>query len=320
MGTELNIEQGLLNVATAFEAWGQEAYVAGLAGPYGNWTQTINAPAGTNRMELHFLTNTPVMRQWTGARRYKALRHYSQSIKYIDWEATIALSKNLVDTDPAGVVSSLMPQFTSQLDAFDSAVATAFDQSSGAGPTGFDGVALFSASHPHSSSGSTQSNLAAATNLSHANLVAAEYAGALLTQENTRPLNVVYNTMRVGPKLKRRAMELLSAQRTVAIDATAAEATASVVAITTRNNTYQGDMTLVVDPRVTTFYWDLIDTTKGPVRPMTLFVVQNPEVVNRTDATDPHVFEHKEYIFGVTGKFSANAGHWYTCYRGTGTA
>lgn len=318
MATELNIAQGLYNVNTAFRAWASEVYSSGQAGLYSNYTQTIES-GGEARIQLHFLTNAPVMRKWLGARQYKALRHYSQTIAYDDYEATLALPTSLVNMDQAGVIKSLMPQFLEQLDAIDSAVATAYDANSGAGPTGFDGAALFSASHPHSSSGGNQSNLAAATNLSHANLAAAEADGMLLTQENGRPCKVTYTTMRVGPELKRRAMELLSAQRTVAINAAAAEATATVVAITTRNNTFEGDMRLIVDDRVTTYYWDLIDDTKGGVRPMVVFMVEPPQVVERTSADDPHVFEHKEYIYGVQGRWGVGAGHWYTCYRGTGT-
>lgn len=318
MGTELNIAQGLYNVNTAFRTWASEVYASGQMGLYSNYTQTIES-GGEARIQLHFLTNAPIMRKWLGARQYKALRHYSQSISYDDYEATLALPTSLVNMDSAGVIKSLMPQFLEQLDAFDSSVATAYDSASGAGPTGFDGVALFATTHPHANGGGNQANLAATTNLSHANLVAAEAAGMAFTQENGRPAKISYSTMRVGPLLKRRAMELLSAQRTVAVDAGAAEATASVVAITTRNNTFEGDLKLIVDDRVTTRFWDLIDETKGSVRPMTLFLVEPPQVVERTAADDPHVFEHKEYIYGVQGRWGVAAGHWYTCYRSTGT-
>lgn len=319
MGTELNIAQGLYSVNMAFRAWASEVYASGQAGAYSNYTQTIES-GGEARIQLHFLTNAPTMRKWLGARQFKALRHYSQTIAYDDYEATLALPTSLVDMDQAGVIKSLMPQFLEQLDALDSAVATAYDASSGAGPTGFDGVSLFSASHPHSSTGSTQSNLAAGTNLNHANLAAAEAAGLLFTQENGRPCKVNYTTMRVGPQLKRRAMELLSAQRVATYNAAGAESAATVVAAATRSSTYEGDLRLIVDDRVSTYYWDLIDDTKGGVRPMVLFMVQPPEVVERTSADDPHVFNHKEYIYGVQGRWGVGAGHWYTCYRGTGTA
>lgn len=318
MANELNIPQSLYNVNMAFQAWGAEVYQAGVPGSYSEYTQDIDGD-GAASIQLHFLANVPVMRKWTGARQHKALRAYSTTITYDDYEATLPVKTRLVDLDKAGIVKSLLPAFLGQLDAYDAAVTAAFDGSSGAGPTGFDGVALFSDSHPHANGGGTQDNLLGSTNLNHSNLVVAEYTGALFTQENGRPCNVTYDRMRVGPKLKRRAMELLSAQRVVGLSASDAEG-GTTVGVATRNNTFEGDKVLIVDPRVTTFYWDLIDTTKGPVRPMVLFRVKPPTVVIRDQPEDPHVFESRENIYGVEGRWGVAAGHWYTCIRGTGSA
>jgi len=320
MATELNIEQGLFNFDMAFMAWAQEVYDRGQVGAQSVYTQLIEGD-GSPSISLQFLTNSPKMRKWQGARQYKGLRHYSMTVTYDDWEATLPLKTRLVDYDPKGIVNSMLPVFKSQVDAYDSAVSAQFFTGSGAGPTGFDAVALYSASHPHANGGGTQSNLGSGTNLSHAALRSAEAAALAWTQENGALVYCNFTDMVVGPNLKRRAMELLEANRQIPIDAGGDEAAASVIATTTIPNVFQGEYRLTVDPRHTTnYYWTLVDTTKGPIRPMVLFVVQAPTPIDRVDPSDPHRFEFREYIYGVEARFGVAAGHWYTTYRGTGTA
>ena len=320
MGTELNIQQALKQVNTAFQLLAADVQTAGNEGAFRAYTQTITS-GGELKLQILHLANLPVMRKWTGARRAKFMRAYTQTIGYDDYEATLPLKLNLVTSDPLGIVSSVLPEFMKQLGAFDASMSAAYDANSGAGPTGFDGVALFATTHPHSSTGSTQSNLDATTNLSHANLVAAEYNGMLITQENGEPAMIRYDQMRVGPKLKRRAMELVgTSQRVVPIAATGEEAYSSALAAATRESTYKGDYVLLVDDRVSTFYWDLIDTSKGQLRPMVQFLITPPTAVIRDQPTDPRVWENREALYGITGQRGIGAGHWYTCRRATRTA
>ena len=320
MATNLSLAQGLFNANQRVISQWDGMYKSAKVGNYSDYTQTIDAQ-GEMRIEINFLTNHPVMRKFTGARHYKAMRHYSQSITYDPYEATFALKRDWVEHDQTGTVNAAIDTALGyQISAVDKAVVTAFDASSGAGPTGFDTVALFSASHPHANGGGTQSNFGSGTALSHANLVAAEYGGMLLTHENGEPANITYTKMRVGPKLKRRAQELLGADRVqTATAASLYDAGASAVAAATRSNVFQGDMSLMVDDRVTTFYWDLFDETKEG-KAMILFMVKPPEPVMRFDPADPHVFEHREFIWGLDGEWGVAAGHWLSCYRGSGTA
>lgn len=317
MANNLNIQQGLYNQNTAFiEVW-SEMIATQKAGPYEMWTQSIDGN-GEARIELAFLANHPVMRKWLGARQHKSLRAYTQAISYDDYEGTLTLDTGVVDFDKTGAVSRAISEYLKQLDAYDLAIATAFDSASGAGPTGFDGVALFATTHPHSSSGGNQANLATTTVLNHTNLVAAEYAGMLITHENARPADIQYSMMRVGPKLKRRAQELVSADRVVGWSSASLEA-GTTVAASTRTSVWQGDMKVAVDPRVTGFDWTLIDENKS-AKPMVLFKVQEPTPVLRVDKNDPHVMEHREYVYGVDARFGVAAGHWHSAYRCTASS
>lgn len=320
MATNLSIAQGLFNANQKVIATWDSMYDSAKPGNYTDYTQRIDSE-DEMRIELNWLANHPVMRKHLGARQYKNLRHYSQTITYDPYEASFKLKRDWVDHDQTGVVNqAISTAFGYQVGAVDKAMATAYDASSGAGPTGFDAVSLFNASHPHGPAAAVQSNIGSGTALSHAALAAAEYAGMLLVHENGEPANVVYTKMRVGPKLKRRAQELLSADRVqTATAASLYDAGAAAVAAAARSNVFQGDLSLTVDDRVTTFYWDLIDERKE-AKPMVLFMVKEPYPVSRISEEDPHVFEHREYIYGLNGEWGVAGGHWLSCYRGTGTA
>lgn len=327
MATNLDIRAGLAGHNTAYRIMFEEAYANAKPGLYEMWTERINA-AGEQTITAGWLANTPLMRKWEGARHFKNLRNYTQTITYDKYEGTLPLKRDMVDYDRTGVVGKAIGNFVNVnvTSAFDRLVAAQFDASSGAGPTGFDEVALFSASHPHSSTGGVQSNLNAGANLSHSTLAAAEAAGMLFTEENGEPVGVQYDVMRVGPNLKRRAQELTSADRIVKIDSDggfdtsrAVSSTFNVVGGATRSNVWSGDMTLVVDDRVTTYYTTLLDTSRG-FKPMILFVTRAPEPVDQTDMSDPERFNNDNYVYGVEADLGIAAGHWYAAYRLTGTA
>jgi len=328
MATNRDIRQGLLDHNTGFRIMFEDAYNNADPGFFANWTERIDAN-GVQQITLAFLTNTPAWRKWTGAKQHKNLRSYTQTITYDKYEATMSLKRDMVDYDTTGVLGRTLQKWISAnvIDVFDQFIAESMDGSSGAGPVGFDGENLYDTGHVHGpSSSATQSNLGAGSNLSHSTLVTAEHTALLWQEENGRPVRPNFNLMRVGPKLKRRAQELLSADRVVTVntdgtmDTTrSASSTYEIQAASTRSSVWQGDMTLVVDPRVTTYYWDLHDTTKG-YKPMILFVTRAPEPIALTDMTDPDRFNHDEYVYSVEADFGVAAGHWYATYRGTGTA
>lgn len=328
MGTDLAINSagGLQYHNTAFRIMFEDSLNNAVPGPYANWTETLTAE-GEQRITLAWLANTPTWRKWTGGRRYKNLRAYQFTVTQDSWEATLPMPRKMVEHDKSGVVGRTLSAFVQAniVDGYDSFVATEFDGNSGAGPTGFDGVALYSTAHPHAPAAATQSNLGSGTNLSHSSLVTAEQTMMLWVEENSRPVRSSPNLMRVGPKLKRRAQELLSADRMQYINtkgvtdlARSSTSTDDVVGGATRSSVWSGDMDLVVDPRVTTFYWDLFDT-RQPFKPMILFVMRAPEPVNKTEMTDDERFEYDNYIYSVECDIGTSAGHWYATYRGTGT-
>lgn len=320
MATNLSIGAGAANAAyTTYIEKYQDLYQY-FPGMFSVYTETV--PIGTKKLDYNFIANLPVMRKWQGARHEKTLRHYNQTHTIETWEATLRMKRLDVTADNIGMVGRALENFLrTNVSVYDDAVTQEYDKSSGAGPTGYDGVALFSASHAHVPN---TSNLAAATNLSHANLVTAEQTMALLQFENTEPAGITPNAMRVGPKLKRRAMQLLEAKnRVVIVDNDGnldSPGTDDVVGITSSANTWEGDYTLYVDNRVTGFYWDLLDLTKPGIRPMLLLEHRRPEPFVFDKMTDPERIKNDDFLYTLDGDFVAAPGHWMCAYRGTGTA
>ncbi len=318
--TNLDLATSLLNANTTFVERGSELFSqAILPGPYALWTDIVSSDGNWER---HFLTNHPMMRQWTGARQKKALRAYKENLLPVRYEATLPIDRLLLKRDKTGSVGKAIDDFLSmEVMAHDSTTASSLDGSSGAGPTGYDGVALFSASHPHVNSSSGHSNLSAGTNLSHANFNALRSAMRKFKFENGQPMHIIPTHMRVGPDLEQRAKEILQASdRVVFSDSTASETTTAVVDTATMTNVWRGEATVVVDPRITTYYWDLFDLSKGVMKPMRLVDERRPESISQTDMADESRFNDDVFNFGLEGEWVVGAGDWQTAYRGTGTA
>jgi phage major head subunit gpT-like protein len=317
MATNLDLDAGLQSANTTFQAMREELFTgAQLAGPYAMWTDIV---PNTGRWENHFIANWPIMRQWTGARQEKVLRDYSEILTPVSYEATLPIKRLTITRDKTGAVGKAIDGFMRQnVMAHDQTVASSLDGTSGTGPTGYDAVALFSASHGQVPN---TSNISSGTNLSHANFSTARATMRKLQFENTEPAQIVPTHARCGPDLEQRYKEILSADtRIVFTDMQSDESTTAVQNATQIANVWQGELVLVVDPRVTTFYWDLYDLSKPNNKPMTLIDERRPEAINKTDMTDERRFQFDEFLYGLEGEWKVGAGQWMTAHRGTGTA
>lgn len=322
MPTNADISAGLDDARAMFEEGYTEVFREGaMPGMYLNWTEEVDAPTG--RLERHWITNLPVSRQWVGARVEGHPRHYNWVVKPVSWENTLRLPRRDFTQDRIGVVTKAINGWLSgEAGAHDKTVADKLDSNTGAGPTGYDGVALFSTAHPHVASGAGASNLGSGTNLSHANYAAARAVGMLLTGEQGEPLDITYNAMRVGPNLEQRAKEITGANMVVKFyNMTAEETTSAVQDAPVIDNVNRGEVTLYVDRRVgSTYYWDLFDLSHGSDRPMVIGIERNFESWEQTDMNSPDRVDFDEFVWGHDGEWVAEAGNWLLAYRGTGTA
>lgn len=320
--SSLNLMEGLAAANTTFETAYNELYSQQLPGVYNQYTKVVSGNAMA--LDLRWTTNHPVMRKWLGSRIEKYVRTYQQSYVLEKYEATLPVPRMLLSySNNMNLIGDMISSFVAnQAQAYDAACAAALDGNTGAGPTCFDGVSLFSASHPHGPAAAVQSNLSAGTNLNWVNFDAARTAMAQLKFENGEPAQIRPTHIRVGPKLETRAKEIVGAQMRVAsYNATATQdAVASVIAVAPLVNIWHGELDVIVDQRITNFYWDLMDLSKPGVMPIVLYEGRKPEPQHLDKMTDLPRFYNDNFIYGLEGDFTAGAGMWMTVYRSTGTA
>lgn len=320
MSTNLSIAAGLATVNTNFVVGWQDFMMAAMPGVYQEYTEVIKTDTRTT--ELHMLANFPVMEELQGARVDKALRHYSQSMKFVTFYAQMPVKRYDLAYDKIGLVQRAINQFFGQQkSAYDSLANTKWVSNSDAGPTCYDGQYLFSASHPHGAAGATQSNLSTSTSLSHTNLVAVERAMSLLRYENGEPMNITPSHIEVGPYLKVRLAELLSADRVqTATAASVYDAGASAVAAGTRSSYWNGKLTAIVNPRHDGYDWTVMDLTKPGVRPLILQEARFPEPVIVDEMTADRRMSHDEFVYSIEGDYQIHAGMWAVAHRATASS
>lgn len=314
------IEEGLANASVTFDTLSKQFFgAAQLPGAYSSYTYTQTGITSMTT-EKDVLANTPIMRKWVGPRREQRLRAYSQRITLEPYEATLPISRmTLQYRDKQGQVADAIKQFLSnETVAFDYTTHAKYVSASGAGPTGYDGVPLFSTSHPHAPGGLTQSNTGTAA-FSAANLDAVIATMTSYRFENDTPMRITPTHLRVGPKLAMQAAAVLNTNtRLIAVNASGVEASSSVVAAAGVDNVFKGVLQLIVDPNLIGSmddWWEVLDLSKGDAKPMQLLVGRAPEPVHQDQMWSDRRFQLDEFLYGLEGDWVAEAGIWATCYR-----
>ena len=290
-----------------------------LPGEYGNYTNTVTGVTALTT-KLSVITNIPLMQQWNGARVSKRPRAFSQTITLKPYVATLPIQRTMLQyQDQQGQVTGLIKRFyDEQKGVYDDTTHGVYVSSSGAGPTGFDGVALFHAAHPYGPAGATQANLGALP-FTIPNLDTTIAAMMSWQFENGRNMRIRPTHVRCGPKLANTVTAACNAgMRVVVVNASGAEASSGIVAASPMENVFKGQLTPIVDPLLVGAmddWWEVLDLSKGEAKPMQMFIGRAPEVWNQDQMTDPSRFENDEFRFGVEGDFNADAGLWPTAYR-----
>jgi len=329
MGTSLALEAGLASSNTAFDV-GYQDYFAGKKLPGMHQYYCGESPMTTETKRWDWLANYPLMERWIGARKFSYLREYNFQITLGPaWVQTIPFKRRQMETgDQLGVIAEGIKNFLSaQTGIYDKNAFDVFFSNTGAGPTGFDGVPIFSTSHPHGPSGN-QSNLSATTNLSAASLETVDVAMRGLRLENGEPAGVDPDTLIVGPALANRAIALCGANadlRVVAVNASGAEvpAASTAVAAVATTNIFKGRYTVIVDNRRPAsgpgaYYWELRDSKLPP--PVMRHVYRAPEPHHQDQMGSFCRFINDEFWFGIEGDWTTEAGFPFGTHRATGTA
>jgi phage major head subunit gpT-like protein len=310
--------QSTIDVAsTTFNAVFDEVFAAQPPGPWSLYTEVVQTQSKIN--ELDVLETMPVVREWIGSKVFQSIRASSLSATVKKYEKSFAIDRLDLQADRTGQIGRRIRMFVSDAgQIYDKICLETLVSASGAGPLCYDGVRLFSASHPRSA-GTTWSNLTtnAFSFTQHDTIM---QAGAALRDDNSEPLRIAYDTLIVGPKLFKLASEVTqSTERIIPVAATGIEAAASVVTAAAIPNVYGGgQMTLVVDPRLTgTFddYYYYLDTSRGP-KPLMMFEFRSPEAIDQMSMDSDGRFNDDLFKMSVEADFVVTAGSPHVAYAG----
>lgn len=309
-----DLDRNLKAADTLYKVLEADLFGEQIAGNYPLWCDVVQTNSQT--MEIDWIGETALMQEWFGARPIKQMRAYLHQITLGSLAATMSIKRKTMQYNSSGAIAKRISQFLG-------AQAQVYDLRSIAkllsNPTGYDGVSIFSASHPFSgNSGGVASNYSTSA-LTRANYEAARIVMQSHTTEEGR--NAVYtpDTCLCGPALEHVAKEIFEAKdRRVVVDQSGAEATQFGIGVTTMSNIWEGELKVVIDPNLKgstyQYYWFLLDTSKPGVRPIIAIEGEKPHAVNQTNLEDDRRFWFDEFIYGVEGDVGFGAGFWQSAY------
>ena len=189
-----------------FHTLADDVFADGVPGQWSTFADLSPTSAKTNT--LNVLEAFPVVREWTGAKKYDDVHAAGLSLTVKQWEASFSIKRIDYVGDTSGQLGKRIGMWLNGASRFYDKIATdVLVSSSGAGPTGYDGVALYSASHPRGPAGATQSNLTASA-LSFSVHDAVLQAMASIRDAKGEPIGAMPNVMMCGPKNQKLAKEI----------------------------------------------------------------------------------------------------------------
>lgn len=306
------------NASTAFKSFGDEIFGKSLPGVFSRYTDVM--PTDSKVVEHDVIEAFPVIREWTGGKQFPDAQAASQSLTMKTYERSFKIKRLDLLTDRTGATAKRMQSFLNDTASIYDKLA---HEALVANGTGYDGVALLSASHPRGPAGATQSNTGT-TALSHAQFETVMVAGSSLRDANSEPLGIAYNLLRVGPKLAALAREITgSNERIIAVANDGLEAGTRVAAATGPNARglqvfSGGSVDVVVDPRLVGTYDDyyyLIDTSRG-VMPIVGYEFRAPEAISQDEMSAEGRFLADEFRYSVECDVVFASGVWQVIYGG----
>jgi phage major head subunit gpT-like protein len=275
-------------------------------------------PSGTETNVYSWLAELPGLRQWIGPRLVRNIAARSYSLTNLPFENTFAVDKNKIADDQAGVYGKMADL---QGDAAarwpDDIVTSAL--MAGNSTLVYDGTNFFSTSHPvdlDDASQGTYSNLFATTPLNQANYATVKAAMRSYKGESGKPLEIEPTLMIVGPSLEQVAKEVTGANLIARVQQNVAGT--ENVALAGVTNVYQGDITLLVVPRLaadTAGAWYLASTDR--IKPLIFQQRQAPTRTAIIDPQNPVVFNQRQFMYGVDARGAAGYGLPFLMTRAT---
>lgn len=308
MGSIIN-EASLDAANTAFETAANDIFSGDLPGAYQVFTTNLNM-RGKRKFELDLVDGVPQLREWIGSRQFGQLRAYTLTKSLRKWEQSIRVDVDDINADAGGMVAKRLTDFVNRASRIYDKIV--FDELL-SNPTGYDGVALLSNSHPVN--GATHDNLGAA--LTYATFKAGMEAFAGFTDYEGEYLGLSADTLVVGPALMELAMQITGSDKIVGVD-NAGEIGGTAISSEKLPNYQGGSVRVVVSDRIQgsgySNSWFLVDTKQGLAKPMCLGEFVAPFSTIKDSPEDDNVYHDDEVLYSLTAKATPAAMNWQTIY------
>lgn len=300
-----------LDLAYAFKAGiltnFDEAFRQVRAGAMWN-TVAGEIPTTLKTQDYSWLGAGIVMEELTDEPREQQLKEGTYQLSDATYKGRLAIPRTWIEDDQTGLILNRVAQLAN-VAARDSDKRVFQALGSGFSTACHDGQYMFDTDH--ADSGSNQSNTTSSS-LSDSALEAAHVAMAGFTDENGEPLGVVPDTLVVGPKNERKAMDLLGSV-VVVRDVGSGTASTGATAATGYQNYFQGKYRLVVSPWITGFNWFLLHTA-SPIKPVILQTRSDVPVSVETDLGLESAMMNEKFKFDVRERKAIGYGPWFYGY------
>lgn len=268
-------------------------------GPDVNWWKecTTEVPGVSKTNTYGWLAQQLKLRKWKGPRLVRNLTERTKVIATEPFEATVGVLEEDLEDDNLGIYQAqLIPQLAMATAKHPGVILRDLIQ---ANPIAFDGKALFADDHPTYDTGGDVYDNNFALPLTADNLFEVWSSMVEFKGEDGEPLGLLPNKLFVPPQLKKVALEITKSSAITQIVMNVAKD--QNVAAAAPSNVMQDWVQVVTVPQfanqATTWY--LGDTTTG-LMPFLRVLRRAARFVSLTNmATSDHVFNTREYLYGV---------------------
>lgn len=247
------------------------------------------------------------LEEWVAPRTVTDLEEKSFELVNKKYQAAVEVRREHIEDDILGMYTgSRFPQLGEAAAKLpDQLLRDTLQSASGAGPTAFDGTALFSNSRDYG--GGTIDNLDTGA-LTADNINTFWSTGASWKDADGEPLGVMFTHLVVPPQLRRAALEVVDATTRVV---------GSTNTTTNIDNVMQGWLDVVVMPELANdpgVYY-LMDLS-GSMKPLIFQERTKPELTSMQDLNNPVVFAQDVFSWGVRYRCVMGAGAPHLIFKG----
>ena len=275
-----------------------------------SWARVgMKIPSTGSLNDYKWLSKFPRMKKWAGEKTLKQLEGFRYVIENDDFEATVEVDRNDIEDDQLGIYSLQARDAGFSAAQLPDEIVFALVASAFVTPC-FDGKPFFATDHPLfdekkklSFSNKFALKLSAESQAkSKASLGEAAKLMRLFTDYEQRPLNVIPDTLLVGPAL-------LDVANTLYVNDRLDDGKA---------NLYKGLYKPEVSPWIRDESWSLLDTSK-PIKPFIYQERKAPAFVQQIDPSAESVFMRKKFRFGAEARAAGGYGFPQLAFGSTGT-